>query len=83
VNARETADLVKTLQYEQVSFADLTGTLYTLRFTGPITLHFLNGQPQLVELGQPVRHYFPEHPANARAPAPLDTPPPSPPSSRP
>lgn len=49
---------------ESQSFAELVGTLHALRFTGPITLHFLNGQPQTAELGRPVVVAFAEHPAN-------------------
>lgn len=62
---------------EAQTFADLTGTLYALRFTGTITLHFLNGQPQLATLGQPLELRFSEHPANK----PLDSTPACAPSS--
>lgn len=46
------------------SFAELLGTLHAMRFTGPVTLHFLNGQPQAGEFGRPTVLRFPEHPAN-------------------
>jgi len=46
------------------SFAEFTAELYAARYTGAITLHFLNGQPQMVELGRPIVWRFPEHPAN-------------------
>lgn len=55
---------VDKLLQEGCGFAELTGTLYALRFTGAITLHFLNGQPQMAELGRPKILRFPEHPAN-------------------
>lgn len=46
------------------AFAELLGTLYALRFTGAITLHFNGGQPQMAELGRPLQVVFPEHPGN-------------------
>lgn len=51
------------------NFAELVGTLHALHFTGPITLHFLNGQPQMAEMGRPQRVSFLEHPANRRGSA--------------
>jgi len=52
---------------DNCSFAELAATLHALKFTGQITLHFLNGAPQMAELGEPVQVRFPEHPANHMA----------------
>ena len=57
-------EITEVLSQQAGGFAEMLGTLYTLRFTGPVTLHFLNGQPQLAELGRPTVLRFPEHPAN-------------------
>ena len=54
--------LLSTL--EAASFAELLGTLYSIRFTGAVTVHFTGGQPQKMELGRPLQVVFPEHPAN-------------------
>lgn len=58
--------LQEALDLEACGFAELLGTLHALRFTGPITLHMLNGSPQAAELGTPVRATFREHPANRK-----------------
>lgn len=58
------ADLETILRADAQGFAELVGTMFSLRFTGPVTLHFLNGTPQMVEFGRPAIHRFPEHPAN-------------------
>jgi hypothetical protein len=36
-----------------VSFADLLSVLFRRRFTGPVTIHFLRGKPELYEVGRP------------------------------
>jgi hypothetical protein len=64
VKVTTAADLEVVLRAECPGFAELLGTMFALRFTGPVTLHFLNGSPQMVELGRPAIHRFPEHPAN-------------------
>lgn len=64
-------DIIRGLEQEAVGFAELAGTLHALRFTGAITLHFLNGQPQMAEVGRPIVLRFPEHPAN-KAKNPVD-----------
>lgn len=48
------------------SFADLLGSMHAMRFTGAITVHVLNGQPQMAEVGRPLQVRFPEHPANKK-----------------
>lgn len=53
-------ELAELLEREQVQFAELLGTIHSLRFTGAITLKFLNGQPQEVELGRPCVIKFPQ-----------------------
>ena len=64
-------DLLEALQarhtLEACQFADLLGTLYTLRFTGKVELDFCNGRPQAAYLGKPAVVRFPEHPANNSA----------------
>ena len=67
------SDVEAVLRQEATCFADLLGTLHALRFTGPITLHFLNGQPQTAELGRPLKVAFPEHPANKIHAAPANS----------
>lgn len=57
-------DLAAVLRNDVCGFADLVGTLHALRFTGTITLHVLNGQPQMVELGRPHVIRLADHPAN-------------------
>ena len=57
-------DRLEAMVREGVGFAELIGTAYALRFTGPVTVHFLNGQPQMAEFGRPLQVRFPEHPAN-------------------
>lgn len=57
-------ELEEVLRQQAAGFAEMLGTMHALRFTGPVTLHFLNGQPQMVELGRPHILRFPEHPAN-------------------
>lgn len=40
---------------EGLEFQALLEALYSVRFTGPLTLDFLNGLPRQINLGQPVR----------------------------
>lgn len=77
---------VELAQLEACGFAELLGTMHALRFTGPVLLHFLNGQPQMAELGRPLQVRFPEHPANkgcAKPQNPVDKPAAEAPSSVP
>ena len=72
---------------ESAGFAELLGTMHAFRFTGQLTLHFLNGAPQQADFGRPCIVRFPEHPANHKS-APvstksLDTTGPAPPFSTP
>ena len=60
------ADVALVVADQVTSFAELLGVLHALRFTGAVTLHVLNGQPQTAELGRPVVVAFPEHPANKK-----------------
>jgi hypothetical protein len=46
------------LKDDQVTFSDLLTTLSLRRFTGPITVHFYKGYPQLYEVGKPRRLKF-------------------------
>jgi hypothetical protein len=64
--------LAEALNLESCHFAELLGTLHALRFTGPITLHLLNGSPQAAELGAPLRATFSEHPANRKLDSPSE-----------
>jgi hypothetical protein len=57
-------DVAAVAAQEPTSFASLLGIVGALRYTGAVTVHFLNGQPQTAELGRPVVVSFPEHPAN-------------------
>ena len=57
-------EIQRLIHLEACHFAELLGTLYTLRFTGTIQLHMLNGTPQAAELGSPVVARFLDHPAN-------------------
>ena len=57
-------EIQRLVHLEACHFAELLGTLYTLRFTGTIQLHMLNGTPQAAELGSPVIARFLDHPAN-------------------
>jgi hypothetical protein len=43
---------------DRVTFADLLTLLHRRRFTGPVTLHFLKGKPELFEVGHPKRLRF-------------------------
>ena len=38
-----------------LDFQRLLEAVYTVRFTGPLTVDFLNGQPRQISLGQPVK----------------------------
>lgn len=58
------SDIAAAVSAEPTSFAELLATMHALRFTGTVTLHLLNGQPQLATLGQPLEVRFAEHPAN-------------------
>lgn len=40
---------------EQMSFPRLLQAIYAVKFTGPITLHCRNGEPQQVDIGAPIR----------------------------
>ncbi|MEK7766435.1 MAG: hypothetical protein AAB368_09375 [bacterium] len=40
---------------DQLDFQRLLEAVYTVRFTGPLTIDFLNGTPRQISLGQPVR----------------------------
>ena len=40
---------------DQLDFARLLEAVGTVRFTGPLTIDFLNGVPQQINLGQPVK----------------------------
>lgn len=40
---------------DRLDFAGLLCALDAERYTGPVTLHLLNGRPQQVDLGAPVR----------------------------
>lgn len=40
---------------EQLEFAALQDAIYQVRFTGPVTIDFLNGVPRQISLGQPVK----------------------------
>jgi len=40
---------------EQLEFAALQEAIYRVRFTGPVTIDFLNGVPRQISLGQPVK----------------------------
>lgn len=40
---------------DQLDFQRLLDAVYTVRFTGPLTIDFLNGLPRQINLGQPVR----------------------------
>lgn len=76
-------DLADLLRQEQLQFAELLGTIHTLRFTGAVTLKFLNGEPQEAEFGRPHVVRFPRpgartEPCTRKG---LDTAAPSPPSS--
>lgn len=40
---------------QELEFQRLLEAVYTIRFSGPLTIDFLNGNPQQISLGQPVR----------------------------
>lgn len=40
---------------EQLDFTRLQDALLAVRFTGPVTYDYLNGVPQQINLGQPVK----------------------------
>lgn len=52
-------DIAAVLKQEQLQFAELLGTLHTMRFTGAVVVKFLNGEPQQAELGRPHVITFP------------------------
>lgn len=39
----------------QLEFQALMEAVYSVRFTGPVTIDFLNGTPRQISLGQPVK----------------------------
>lgn len=51
--------LQKLLDYlpqgQELEFQRLLEAVYTIRFTGPMTIDFLNGTPKQIALGQPVK----------------------------
>lgn len=51
--------IARILELNKVQFAELLQTLHTCRFTGAITLKFLNGEPQEAEFGRPHVVVFP------------------------
>lgn len=40
---------------DQLDFQRLLEAVYSVRFTGPVTIDFLNGTPKQINLGQPVK----------------------------
>lgn len=40
---------------DQLEFHALLHAVYAVRFTGPLTIDFLNGLPRQINLGQPVK----------------------------
>lgn len=40
---------------DQLDFHRLIEAVYQVRFTGPLTIDFLNGLPRQINLGQPVK----------------------------
>lgn len=55
MNQRLQALLAQLPPSEQVDFSQLLSALYTVRHTGPITLHLFNGVLKQVDLGPPIR----------------------------
>lgn len=39
----------------ELDFQRLLDAVYQVRFTGPLTIDFLNGSPKQISLGQPVK----------------------------
>ena len=49
-------DLLKQLPPgQQLEFQSLLDAVYQVRFSGPLTIDFLNGRPRQISLGQPVK----------------------------
>lgn len=40
---------------QRVDFTRLADALKAVRYTGPTTIHWLNGEPQQIDLGPPVK----------------------------
>ena len=40
---------------DRLDFFALCESMYKIRFTGPTTIHWLNGLPRQIDLGQPVK----------------------------
>lgn len=40
---------------QQVDFDNLRAALKAIRYTGPSTIHWLNGDPKQIDLGPPVK----------------------------
>lgn len=40
---------------DTLDFSKLIDAIYAVRFTGPLTVDFLNGAPKQISLGQPVK----------------------------
>lgn len=40
---------------DQLDFQRLLDAVFSVRFTGPLTVDFLNGTPKQISLGQPVK----------------------------
>lgn len=50
------ADLLRRLSpQEQLELGTLFDAIERVRFTGPVTIDFLNGMPRQISLGQPVK----------------------------
>lgn len=47
--------LAELPESDQLDFERLQQALLTVRFTGPVTYHYLNGIPHQINLGQPVK----------------------------
>lgn len=46
-------DLAEVLRQNGAGFPGLLGAIHSLRYTGAVTLKFLNGEPQEAEFGRP------------------------------
>ena len=61
-NAARVTALLETLNTPQrPTFQDLLEQLYRLNYCGPVTLHFVDGIPGIVEFAQPVQLKLQKH----------------------
>ena len=55
LDSRIAALLAQLEPADRLEFGQLLEAVHTIRFTGPLTIDFLNGAPKQINLGQPVK----------------------------